>query len=320
MSKPCCEGLGPETKIFLNTIKNAPDMSTLSVAAARKMVSVAQAGEIPIPIVPAKVKDLTIPCCPKGQVGIRIVRPKSDPKILPGVVYFHGGGWVVGDKETHDRFARKISAGTGAAVVLVDYQRSPEARWPIAVEEAYAAVRYISENATAFELDASKLAVAGDSSGGNLAAVVALLAKERGGPLIRAQVLFYPVTDACFDTPSYQQFAEGYMLSRETMKWFWDQYLPDPEARKQPTASPFRASHEELRGLPPAMVITAEFDVLRDEGEAYARKLVEAGVEVEAKRYPGTIHEFANLYATAGTAAAQKAVKLAVEYLRKKFA
>ena len=160
MSKPCCEGLGPETKIFLNTIKNAPDMSTLSVAAARKMVSVAQAGEIPIPIVPAKVKDLTIPCGPKGQVGIRIVRPKSDPKILPAVVYFHGGGWVVGDKETHDRFARKISAGSGAAVVLVDYQRSPEARWPIAVEEAYAAVRYISENATAFELDASKLAVA----------------------------------------------------------------------------------------------------------------------------------------------------------------
>lgn len=314
------QGLGPETKIFLNTISKGPDIHTLSVVTARKMISVAQAGEIPIPLIPAKIEDLTIPCGPKGQVDIRIVRPKPCPPILPAVVYFHGGGWVVGDKETHDRFARKIAAGTGAAVVLVDYQRSPEARYPIAVEEAYASTKYIFENAKTFDFDASKLAVAGDSSGGNLAAVIALLAKERGGPAIRAQVLFYPVTDAQFETPSYQKFAEGYMLSRETMKWFWDQYLPDLEARKQPTASPLRASTEQLKGLPPAMVITAEFDVLRDEGEAYARKLAEAGVEVEAKRYPGTIHEFANLYATAGTSEARKAVKSAADYLRKKFA
>jgi len=314
------QGLGPETKIFLNTIKNGPDMHTLSVTAARRMVSAAQAGEIPIPILAAKTEDLALPCGPKGQVGIRIVRPKSGPKILPAVVYFHGGGWVVGDKETHDRFARKIAIGAGAAVVLADYQRSPEVRYPVAIEEAYAVTRYIAENAGTFDFDSSKLAVAGDSSGGNMAAVVALLAKERGGPPISAQVLFYPVTDARFDTPSYQQFAEGYMLSRETMQWFWDQYLPDQEARKQPTASPLGALPENLRGLPPALIITAEFDVLRDEGEAYARKLAEAGVEVEAKRYPGTIHAFANLYATAGTAAAQKAVKLAADYLRRKFA
>ena len=320
MNKPGEGGLGPETKIFLNTIKNAPDMSTLSVAAARKMVSVAQAGEIPIPIILSKVDDLTIPCGPVGQVDIRIVRPKPCAQVLPAVVYFHGGGWVVGDRETHERFARKIAARAGAAVVLVDYQRSPEVRYPIAVEEAYAATKYLFENAKVFDFDASRLAVAGDSSGGNLAAVVALLAKERGGPALRAQILFYPVTDAQFDTPSYQKFAEGYMLSRETMKWFWDQYLPDLEARKQPTASPLRASTEQLKGLPPAMVITAEFDVLRDEGEAYARKLAEAGVEVEPKRYPGTIHEFANLYATAGTTEARKAVKSAAEYLRKKFA
>src|SRR3989338_4193839 len=180
------QGLGPETKIFLNTIKNGPDMHTLSVTAARRMVSAAQAGEIPIPILAAKTEDLALPCGPKGQGGIRIVRPKSGPKILPAVVYFHGGGWVVGDKETHDRFARKIAIGAGAAVVLADYQRSPEVRYPVAIEEAYAVTRYIAENAGTFDFDSSKLAVAGDSSGGNMAAVVALLAKERGGAPVNA--------------------------------------------------------------------------------------------------------------------------------------
>jgi acetyl esterase len=233
------------------------------------------------------------------------------------VVYFHGGGWVVGGKDTHDRLVREIAGGSGAAVVFVDYARSPEARYPVALEQGYATAKWVAEQGPELGLDPSRLAVAGDSSGGNLAAAVAMLASRRGGPGIACQVLLLPATDAGFDTPSYGQFAGGPFLTRELMEWFWDHYAPDLEARREATASPLRATAEQLRGLPPALVVTAEHDVLRDEGEAYARKLMEAGVEVTATRYLGTIHAFVLLNALAGTPAARAAVAQACEFLKR---
>jgi acetyl esterase len=235
-------------------------------------------------------------------------------------MYFHGGGWVLGDKDTHDRLVREIANGANAAIVFVNFMPSPEAKYPIPIEEAYTATKYIAENGIKFSLDTSKLAVAGDSVGGNMAAAVVLLAKERGGPKIDYQVLFYPVTDANFETKSYQQFATDIWLTREAMKWFWDNYLPDKEARKQPTASPLQASIDQLKGQPPALIITDENDVLRDEGEAYAHKLIQAGINVTAVRYLGTTHDFVMLNALAGTPATCSAVGLANEILRNVFA
>lgn len=225
-----------------------------------------------------------------------------------------------GDKNTHDRLIREIANGAGIAVVFVNFTPSPEAKYPVPIEEAYAATKYIAENGKSLNLDSSRLVVAGDSVGGNMATVVVLLAKERGGPKIAFQLLFYPVTDANFDTPSYQQFATGHFLTREAIKWFWNNYLPDVEARKQPTASPLLASVDQLKGLPPALVINGEFDVLRDEGEAYAHKLIEAGVQVTAVRYLGTIHDFVMLNPITDTPAPRAAIAQANSALREVFA
>jgi len=276
----------PDTQAFLDALaaKGGPQIHELSVYAARGVLRDAQGGKIAK--CPAEIEDLTIPGGPKGQIAICIVRPTGSTGTLPGVIYFHGGGWVLGDVDTHDRLIREIANGASAAVVFVNFSRPPEARYPVAIEEAYAATKWVSANGKTIHVDSSRLAVAGDSVGGNMAAAVTLLAKQRGGPPIHFQVLFYPVTDADFDTPSYQQFAQGYFLTREAMKWFWDHYAPDAAIRTQATASPLRATVEQLRGLPPALVINGECDVLRDEGEAYARKLIQAGVHVTALRYP----------------------------------
>jgi acetyl esterase len=235
-------------------------------------------------------------------------------------MYFHGGGWVLGDKEAYDRVLREIANGADAAVVFVNFTRSPEARYPVAVEEVYAATEWIAKNGWSLNLDGSRLAVVGDSAGGNLATVTALLAKERGGPAIACQVLLYPTTDSGLDTDSYYQFADGHFLTRKTMEWFWNHYAPDVSVRTEPTASPLRASLEQMSGLPPALVITAEFDVLRDEGEAYARKLTAAGVRVTAVRYLGTIHAFTVLNVLADTSAARGAIAQVNNELRRVFA
>ena len=305
----------PNTQTFLDGLasKGGPQIYELSVEDARGVLSDAQSGEVEK--LPADSEDRLIPGGPQGQVAIRIVRPKGSTGALPAVMYFHGGGWVLGDVETHDRLIREIANGAHAAVVFVDYSRPPEARYPVAIEEAYAATKWVSENGKTINVDCSRLAVAGDSVGGNMAAVVTLLAKQRGGPQIRFQVLFYPVTDADFDTPSYQQFAKGYFLTREAMKWFWDHYAPDVAVRTQSTASPLRATIDQLRGLPPALVINGECDVLRDEGEAYARKLIQAGVHVTALRYMGTIHDFVMLNVITGTPAARSAIAQANDTL-----
>jgi acetyl esterase len=230
-------------------------------------------------------------------------------------VYVHGAGWVFGNSHTHDRLIRELADGTGAAVVFPNYSLSPEARYPTAIEESYAVVSWVAEHGAEKELDGSRIAIAGDSVGGNMSAALTLMAKERSGPELAAQVLFYPVTNASFDTGSYDEFAEGYFLRRDAMQWFWDQYLPDEAERNEVTASPLRATNEQLAGLPPALVITAEADVLRDEGEAYASKLREAGVPVVATRYQGIIHDFVMLNALRGTNAAGAAIGQATGYL-----
>lgn len=312
-------GIEPSIKSFLEyqNSQEGPQIYELSVKEAREVLLSVQ--KIDVNILPADIEDLNISGGPNGNVSIRIVRPKGIDDILPVVMYFHGGGWVLGDKNTHDRLIREIANGSNAAVVFVNYTPSPEAKYPVAIEEAYAATKYIAENGNKHNLDPSRLVAAGDSVGGNMAAVVAMLAKDRGGPDIIFQLLFYPVTDANFHTASYQEFATDHWLSIDAMKWYWDNYLPDKEKRKAPTASPLQASLNQLKDLPPAMVINGEFDILRDEGQAYAHKLIEAGVRVTAVRYLGTIHDFVMLNPITETPATRAAIKQANEMLRNVF-
>lgn len=253
-------------------------------------------------------EDLVLAVGPTGSVDVRIVRPPGVDGALPIVMLFHGGGSMLGDRDTHDRFMREIAVGAGAAIVFVGYERVPERAYPVAVEQAYAAMVHVVGQAATLRLDQTRLAVIGDGVGGGIAASVVMMAKERRGPRIEYQVLLYPVTDACFDTPSYRLFAEGPWLTREAMMGFWDAYLPDRSARGDKRATPLSASLAALRGLPDALVIVAESDVLRDEGEAYARKLSDAGVRVTSMRYNGTIHDFALLHALADTPAARSAM------------
>jgi len=259
---------------------------------------------------------ITVPGGPADSVPVRIVRPAGASGILPVIIYIHGAGWVFGNARTHDRLVRELAAGADAAVVFPEYALSPEARYPVAIEQNYAVACWVVTDGAAHGLDPARIAVAGDSVGGNMSAALTLMAKDRGDVPLAAQVLFYPVTDAAFDTGSYHQFATGYFLRRDAMQWFWDQYTTDPAQRAQITASPLRATTSQLAGLPPALVITAEADVLRDEGEAYAAKLRAAGVPVTAVRYQGIIHDFVMLNALRGTNAAGAAITQAAGYLR----
>lgn len=282
-----------------------PPLYTLSPDAARAVLDQAQAGSVAMASV--EIEEHTIPGGPDGTVSITVVKPLERNGSLPTVVYTHGGGWVLGNFATHERLVRDLTDQTGAAFVFVNYPRSPEAIYPVAIEQVYAAVRWVADYGSELGLDGSRLAVAGDSVGGNMTAAVTLLAKERGGPEIRFQALLYPVTNAAFDTGSYEEFAEGPWLTRRAMQWFWDAYLPDAAMRTDVTASPLQATIEQLRGLPPALVITDEADVLRDEGEAYGRKLRQAGVDVTSVRYEGVFHDFMMLNALAGTNATRAA-------------
>jgi acetyl esterase len=302
------------TQQFIDGLAGSPPIYTLSPADARSVLARAQA--IPVGKPSAQIEDMALPVGPTGSVPIRIVRPAGTAGVLPVVMYFHGGGWILGDRDTHDRLVREIAVGAEAAVVFVDYARAPEARYPVAIEQAYAATRYLADNAASLRIDPLRLAVVGDSVGGNMAAAVTLMAKQRRGPKIAFQVLFYPVTDAGFDTSSYLRFADGPWLTKRAMEWFWDAYLPDPAARNQPTATPLSASPDQLANLPEALVIVNENDVLRDEGEAYAHKLSDAGVRVTSVRYNGTIHDFVMLNAIADTPAARGAIAQAIGALR----
>ena len=264
----------------------------------------------------AREEWVTVDCGPHGRVRTRILRPVGAAEPLPVMLFIHGAGWVFGDETTHDRLVRELAAGAGAAAVVPLFDRAPEARYPTQIEQNFAVARWVVEEGERYGLDPSRMAVCGDSVGGCMSAVLALMAKERGGVPLRAQVLLYPVTDADFDTASYRQFAEGYYLTREGMRWFWDQYTTDPAQRAEAYAAPLRATPDQLRGLPPALVITDEADVLRDEGEAYAARLRAAGVDVTAVRVLGMVHDFLMLDSLRDCKATAVARHLAVDALR----
>jgi acetyl esterase len=306
--------LEPAARDFAEATSKPPYLFDLGPTAGRAAVDEVQSGEISKPDV--EITDVTVPGGPTGQVPVRLVRPARVDGVLPVILYVHGAGWVFGNAHTHDRLIRELAVGAQAVVVFPEYSLSPEARYPVAIEQNFAVATWVAGGGVP-DADGSRLAVAGDSVGGNMATALTLMAKERGGVRLAAQVLFYPVTDAAFDTASYHEFAEGYFLRRDGMQWFWDQYTTSAEDRAQITASPLRASEEQLRDLPPALVITGEADVLRDEGEAYAAKLRRAGVAVTAVRYQGIIHDFVMLNALRGTFAAEGAINQAVGYLRR---
>ena len=312
-------GVEPTTRAFLEKTDTGPPIYTLTPQKARAVLNGLQAS-YPVQKLPADIENRTIPGGPNGtKVSITIVRPpNSSNETLPVVIFTHGGGWVLGGFNTHDRLVREIANKAHVAIVFVNYTPSPEARYPFSLEQAYAATKWVAQNGQTIHVNPSRLAIVGDSVGGNMAAALAILAKERGGPKITFQVLFYPVTDGTnFNSSSYIKLQKGYWLTRQAMKWFWDNYAPDKAIRKQPTASPLQASIEQLRGLPPALIITDEFDVLHSEGEAYAHKLIDAGVPVTAIRYLGTTHDFVMLNALADTPAVRGAISQASEALKK---
>ena len=311
--------LEPATQAFVDSLAGGKPIYTLSPEAARDVLAGAQKS-VSVTLAPASAEDRVLDVGPKGRTNIRVYRPENAEGTLPVVIYTHGGGWVLGDRETHDRLVRELAVGANAVVVFVDYDRSPESRYPVAVEESYAVLKHVAEHPQEFGADASSIAIAGDSVGGNMTAVVALLAKERKGPEVKAQLLFYPVTDATMSTGSYKEFAEGPWLTKKGMEWFWDQYLPDASKRADIHVSPINASFEQLKGLPQTLLLVDENDVLRDEGEAYGRKLAAAGVVVTSVRYNGTIHDFMLLNPIANTPAVRAAVHQASAYLRKVFA
>src|SRR5918996_2565177 len=282
---------------FVEATSTPPFIYELTPVEARKVLDDVQAA--PIDKLPVDDRWISVPA-EVGDVRVRIVRPPDAEGTLPVILYMHGGGWVLGNADTHDRLVRELAVGTGAAVAFVEYDRSPEAHYPVAIEQGYATAQWIKREGAAYHLDPDRMAVAGDSVGGNMTAALALMAAERGDVRLVQQSMYYPVTDAAMDTGSYEQFAEGYFLTAKGMAWFWDAYAPDVERRAEPYASPLRAAEDQLAGLPPALVIVDEADVLRDEGEAYAARLRAAGVAVTTVRYDGTVHDFMMLNPLSG--------------------
>ena len=248
-------------------------------------------GSVAVPYAPADISEKTI-TINGGPLTLTIVRPAGVKGTLPVFMFFHGGGWVLGDFPTHERLVRDLVAASGAVAVFPNYTRSPEAKYPTAINQMYGATKWVAEHGAEIQVDGNRLAVVGNSVGGNAAGVISLMAKDKGGPAIRFTVMMWPVTDANFETGSYRDLADGHFLSRNMMKWFWDNYAPDVRQRRDIYASPLQATIAQLKGLPPTLIQVAENDVLRDEGEAYARKLDSAGVEVTHVRYDGLIHDW----------------------------
>jgi len=310
-------GVEQDTQAFLQALEagGGKPLETLSPQDARAVLVGAQAS-VKVDLSGVSVFEKTIQA--RGQsIPLTIVRPEGVKGELPVFMFFHGGGWVLGDYPTHARLIRDLVVNSGAVAVYVGYTPSPEAKYPTAIDQAYAATQWVGEHGKDIQVDSSRLAVAGNSVGGNMAAVVALKAKEAGTPKLRFQLLLWPVTDASFETASYNQFAQGHFLTKPMMQWFWDSYTTDPKQRAERFASPLRASAEQLKGLPPTLIQTAEFDVLRDEGEAYGRKLDAAGVEVTSTRYNGMIHDFGLLNPLAHIAGTRSAMLQAGAELKK---
>ena len=284
--------LDPDAQTLLDMAREAgrPAFETVGAAQARALYQAGRRVLAPEPMPTAAISDLTM-TGPGGVIPLRVYRPRLDG-VLPGLVFFHGGGWVVGDMDTHDTMCRHLARRGDCSVVSVDYRLAPEHRFPAAVEDCFAATEWVAENAPRLDIDPTRLAVGGDSAGGNLAAVVALLARDNGAPALTHQVLIYPATDAAMAHPSIERFGEGYVLTRATMRWFYEQYLRGPDDVADWRASPLRAA--DLAGVAPAFVVTAGYDPLCDEGEEYARRLAEHGVTVRHRRFAGQVHGFAS--------------------------
>ncbi|NYH15591.1 alpha/beta hydrolase [Paraburkholderia bryophila] len=297
------------TSQFLAALNSGkgPAINTLSPAKAREVLVGAQSG-VKVDLSGIDVSNKTIE--QDGiSVPITIVRPQGATGTLPVFMFFHGGGWILGDFPTHERLVRDLVVQSGAVAVFVNYTPSPEARYPVAINQAYAATKWVAAHGSEIGVDGNRLAVVGNSVGGNMAAVVSLMAKDKHGPDIRFQGLMWPVTDNNFNDGSYNAFPEGHFLTRPMMKWFWDAYTKDQNQRNEIYASPLRASVDQLKGLPPALIQVAQNDVLRDEGEAYGRKLDAAGDEATTVRYDGTIHDFGLLNVLANDAPTKAATR-----------
>jgi acetyl esterase/lipase len=305
--------LEPASQAFVEATAKPPFLYEMTPDEARKVLDDVQAE--PVDTLPVDDWWTTVPC-DFGEVRVRIMRPEGVEGPLPVILYMHGGGWVLGNAGTHDRLVRELAVGVHASLVFVEYDRSPEARYPVAIEQGYAVARWIVEEGRPHGLDATRLAIAGDSVGGGMTAAITLMAKERGDVRFVHQSMYYPVTDAGMDTGSYAQFAEGYFLTAKSMAWFWDCYCPDVEQRGEVFASPLRATDAQLEGLPPALLIVDEADVLRDEGEAYASRLRAAGVPITTVRYDGITHDFMMLNPLSQTHATRAAITEAVAALR----
>ncbi|SFD32015.1 alpha/beta hydrolase [Pseudoalteromonas denitrificans] len=308
-------GTDTQTQAFLEVLEKGggTPMERLSANKARNVLTGAQQG---VTLPKADVTHKTI-IADGHKVDLVIVKPKGAQEKLPAFMFFHGGGWVIGDFPTHERLIRDLVVRSGTAAIYVDYSRSPEAKYPTAINQAYAATKWVADNGLEIGVDGSQLAVAGNSAGGNIAAVVSLKAKSAGVPKLKFQLLLWPVTDASFTNSSYQAFAEGHFLTKNMMEWFWDSYTTDLRERNEIYASPLRATIEQLKDLPPALIQTAEKDVLRDEGEAYGRKLNLAGVKVTTTRYNGMIHDYGLLNALSKNPTVETALDQAAGALKK---
>ena len=298
-------------------IAAGPPLSGIPLAEARKAVEAAQSAPIPMPDIDESWA--TVPSA-FGDVQARIVRPPGSTRPLPVILYMHGGGWILGSSITHDLLTRRLAVGANAAVVFVEYSRAPEAKYPVQIEQCYAAAQWIKEQGAAGGFDATRIAVAGDSAGGNMSTVLALLAKQRGSVQFVHQSLYYPMTDATAeDSESLRRFKDGPYGSADSLAWFWNSYPAAGESRAQILVSPLQATLADLEGLPPALVIVDENDVLRDQGEAYADKLRDAGVPTTSVRFNGTIHDFMRLNALRDSESTHAAISLAVAALRRAF-
>lgn len=318
-SAPAFAGaLEPVAKTFADAAAAGKPIYSLPYADARAVLAGVQAETVEASA-PTTTQNLVWNIGPTGAVRIRIVRPADAAGELPAVLYYHGGGWVMGDRNTHDHLIRELSVQARAAVVFVEYDNAPEVRYPVNNEQAYAALEHVAANGAALGIDASRLAVAGDSAGGNMAIAVTMMAKDRSGPKISHQLLFYPVTADVSDNSSYREFGNGPFLTRKAMDYFLEANYP-AASRQDVLAFPLRASLEQLQGLPAATIIVAENDLLRDEGEAFGRRLIEAGVPVASTRYNGTMHDFVMLNPLAASEPARAAISQGAARLRSAFA
>lgn len=308
--------LEKEALAFSIANETHPRIYELPEAEGRALLDEVQSS--PIKKANVDIEDRQVSTGQWGDINVRIMRPEANYDVLPVILYLHGAGWVFGGAHTHDKLIRELAVRTHSVIVFPEYSLSPEAKYPTAIEQNYAVMNWLVEHASELKIDASRLTVSGDSVGGNMATVMTIMSKQRKGPKISQQLLYYSVTDANFETGSYNEFAEGYFLTKEGMQWFWDKYTTDPDQRAEITASPLRASLEDLKDLPAAMILNGEADVLRDEGEAYAKKLRDAGVEVTHMRFQGMVHDFVMVNMLDSSKATRAAMDVSTKWLNKR--